>query len=101
MLGSMAEGGVSISLDLLLDEQPPLKELTTYVRTAKWFLLGTHLELDSVNLDECTELARMYQLWIDEKAEKATRRNLIAALRDIGKNNVARKYIEYLKTLVS
>ena len=101
MLGNIAEGGVSTTLDQLLDEQPPLKELTMYVRTAKWFLLGTQLELDSVNLAECTELARMYQLWIDEKAEKATRRNLIAALRDIGENDVARKYIEYLKTLVS
>ena len=97
----MAEGGVSISLDQLLDEQPPLKELTTYVRTAEWFLLGTQLELDSVKLEECTGLARMYQLWINEKAENATRRNLIAALRNIGENNVARKYIEYLKTLVS
>ena len=97
----MAEGSVSSSLDQVLDEQPTLKELTTYVRTAKWFLLGTQLELDSVNLAGCTELARMYQLWIDEKAENATRRNLIAALKHIGENNVARNYNDYLQTMVS
>ena len=43
----------------------------------------------------------MYQLWIMEKAENATRRNLLVALRAIGQNNVARKYEEYLETTVS
>ena len=88
------------SLDQLLDQQPPLKELITHVRTSKWFDLGTHLELDSVHLAGCSDFARMYQLWIEEKAENATRRNLLGALRDIKQNNVAKMYENYLKTLL-
>ena len=85
---------------MLLDQQPDLKELTTHVRTAEWHLLGVQLELDSVNLSGCTDLTSMYQLWIQEKAEMATRRNLLSALRSINQNNVARKYENYLRTKV-
>ena len=86
---------------MLLDQQPHLKELTTHARTAKWHLLGVQLELDSVDLAGCTDLTSMYQLWIQEKAEMATRRNLLTALRFIRENNVARQYENYLRTLVS
>ena len=92
---------MSTSLEMLLDQQPDLKELTTHARTAKWYLLGVQLELDSVDLAECTDLTRMYQLWIQEKAEMATRRNLLTALRSIRENNAARKYENYLRTKVS
>ena len=35
ILGCMAEECVSTSLKILLDQQPGLKELTTYARTAQ------------------------------------------------------------------
>ena len=84
-----------------LDEQPSLKELTTHARTAKWRLLGAQLNLDSVNLHGYNDLTFMYQLWIEEKAEMATRKHLLMALRSIKQNNVAREYENYLKTKVS
>ena len=58
------------------------------------------LELDNVALAGCHDYVSMYQLWIQEKAENATRRNLITALIAIGQNNTARIYKEYLKTKV-
>ena len=84
-----------------MDQQPGLKELTTHARTAKWNQLGVQLELDSVDLDGCTDMTSMYQLWIQEKANMATRRNLLTAFRSIRENNVARKYENYLRTKVS
>ena len=90
-----------MSLDQLLDQQPPIQEITTHARTEKWNELGTQLQLDSVNLAECHSLASMYQLWIQEKADKATRRSLLDALRAIKQNNVARIYEDYLMTMVS
>ena len=86
---------------MLLDQQPDLKELTTHARTAKWRLLGVQLELDSVDLAGCTDLTSIYELWITEKAEMATRRNLLSALRSIKDNNVAWQYESYLRTKVS
>ena len=97
----MVEEHVSTSLEMLLDQQPDLKELTKHARTAEWYLLGVQLELDSVDLAGCTDLGRMYHLWIQQKAEIATRRNLLTALRSIRENNVARKYENYLRTMVS
>ena len=97
----MVEEHVSTSLEILLDQQPNLKELTTHARTAQWKLLGVELELDSVGLAGCTDLTSMYQLWIREKANMATRRNLLTALRSIRDNNVAWKYESYLRTKVS
>ena len=87
------------SLDSILDEQPPILELIDHARTAQWKLLGVKLELDSVALAGCHDYVSMYQLWIMEKAENATRRNLITALIAIGQNNTARIYKEYLKTV--
>ena len=97
----MDEKRVSTSLEILLDQQPDIKELITNARTANWRLLGVQLELDKVDLAECTDLTSMYQLWIKEKAEMATRRNLLTALRSIRENNVAWQYESYLRTLVS
>ena len=90
-----------MSLDQLLDQQPPIQEITTHARTEKWNELGIQLQLDSVNLAECHTLTSMYQLWIQEKADKATRRSLLQALKTIELNDVARQYKDYLKTIVS
>ena len=84
----------------ILDVQPELLEVTTHARTAEWFLLGTQLKLDDTNLAGCNNLTRTYQLWIQEKAENATRRNLLNALRAINQNNVAKKYEDHLRTLI-
>ena len=88
-------------LEILLDQQPGIKELTTHARTAQWNLLGVQLELDSIALRGCTDMTSMYQLWIQQKAEMATRRNMLTALRSISENNVAWTYENYLRTLVS
>ena len=97
----MVKEHVSTSLDILLDQQPYIKELITHAKTAQWYHLGVELELDSEDLDRCTDMTSMYILWIQWKAEMATRRNLLSALRSIGQNNVARKYEDYLRTMVS
>ena len=87
--------------DQLLDQQPTIQELTTYAETAKWNKLGVKLELNKVDLAGCQDCTSMYQLWIEEKSDKATRRRLLDALRDIRQNDVARKYKEYVDELVS
>ena len=98
----MVEGGVHVStLDDLLNQQPTIKEIVTYAETAKWNTLGVTLELNSVKLAGCQDYTSMYQLWIMEKAQNATRRNLLVALRVIGQNDVARTYEDYLETIVS
>ena len=99
----MAEGNASsTSLEQLLDEQPPLIELIHNAKTAEWFSLGIQLKLDNTKLKGCNgDLGLVYELWIQEKAENATRRNLLIALKAIGQKNVAHKYEEYLKTRVS
>ena len=99
----MAAGNVSSTLlDQLLDEKPPLIELINNAKTAEWFSLGIQLELDNTKLKTCQSvLSLVYDLWIQEKAENATRRNLLVALKAIGQNDVARRYEEYLETLVS
>ena len=84
---------------MLLDQQPDLKEITNFARTAQWYQLGVQLELDGVDLERCTALPQMYQLWIQQKAKDATRRNLLTALRAIRQFNVASQYESYLKGL--
>ena len=85
ILGNIDKGGVHVStlLNQLLDQQPTILEISTHARTEKWKELGTQLQLDGVNLAECHDLTSMYQLWIQEKAYKATRRSLLDALRAI------------------
>ena len=84
-----------------MDQQPPILELASHVRTAKWYQLGVQLGLDIVDLAKCHDYISMYQLWIQEKAEKATRRNLLTALRAIRQNVIAKSYEDYLRTMVS
>ena len=90
---------VSTIPDQLLDQQPPIKEITKHARTAEWNRLGVQLDLSDVDLAGCHDCTKMYQLWIMEKAENATRRELISALRAIGENNVAYNYEQHLKTV--
>ena len=101
ILGSSGKEHVSKSFEMLLDQQPGLRELIAHARTTEWNRLGVELGLDSSNLGECIDLTSMYLFWIEEKAEIATRRNLLTALRSIRQNNVARKYESYLETKVS
>ena len=94
----MAEGA-STMRDSLLDQQPPILEITTYARIAEWNCLGVQLELNDVALAGCYDCTSMYQLWIMEKTENATRRKLISALRAIGQNSVAYNYEQHLKII--
>ena len=91
---------VSTIPDQLLDQQPPILEITTHAATAKWNLLGVQLKLNNVALGGCHDCTKTYQLWIQEKAENATRRELISALRAIGENNIAYNYEQHLKTVL-
>ena len=70
-----------------------------HANTASWNQLGAELQLDSVALAGCHDCTSMYQLWIMEKARKATRRNLITALHALNLNAIIQKYENYLKTV--
>ena len=98
ILGNMAKGVPAIP-DWNLDQQPPILEITTNAKTAEWKRLGVQLELNDTDLAGCHHYTEMYQLWIMEKAENATRRKLISALRAIRQNNIAHNYEHHLKTV--
>ena len=85
----------------ILDGSPGIDELTTHARTAKWNELGIKLGLDNVDLDKCNGYDSMYQLWLQEKGDSATRRSLINALRIKKLNKVADDYVKFLRTMVS
>ena len=97
MSDKIIEKYVSPSLEMLLNQQPDLKEITNFARTDKWYQLGIQLELDGVDLAGYTDMEHTYQLWIQQKAKDATRRNLLIGLRAIRQNNVACQYEDYLK----
>ena len=84
-----------------MDQQPPILELGTHARTSEYNQLGVILQLDRVNLAKCHDYTSVYQLWIEEKAQNATRRSLLDALTTIGLNDVASKYKDHLKTMVT
>ena len=92
---------ISALLDQLLDEHPPPEEVIKHARTSNWNLLGVQLQLDSIYLAGSHDYTSMYQMWIMEKGNNATRRNLLIALRAIGENGVANLYEKYLKTMVA
>ena len=48
-----------MSLDQLLDQQPPILELTTHAKTANLNKLGVKLELNSVDLAGCQDCTSM------------------------------------------
>ena len=107
----MAEGSTPASLpDSILDEVPPLHEVVEYARTDRSHELGTMLELDSEDLSNVRpdlsvskKMSAVYQMWLDKKGKRATRKQLLAALRTkhVGKNSIAEKYEEKLKKMVS
>ena len=82
-----------------MDQQPTIQELTKHARTADWNKLGVELKLDCVSLAECNDYTSMYQLWIMEKARKATRWNLLNALHALKLGAIIQKYEDYLKTV--
>ena len=83
-----------------MDQQAPIKEVANNAATAEYNLFGVTQQLDSVKLARCHDCTAVYQLWIMEKAENATRRNLLDTLKAIGQNDVARKYEDYLKSCI-
>ena len=87
--------------DNIMDGIPDTKELIANARTARWYELGIMLGLDAVRRDQCNDYDKMYQLWLDDKGDSATRRALIKALRDIRQAKVADDYVKYLIKLVS
>ena len=95
----------STPLDEILDQTPSLSEVSEHARTAKWHELGVQLQMDSVDLDNIRsdsvvtdKLSSMYNLWLNKKAETATRKELLTALQTehVGQNRVAMQYKEYL-----
>ena len=95
----------STPLDQVLDQTPPLFEVCEHARTARWYELGVQLQMDSVDLDNIRsdpavtdKLSSMYNLWLNKKAETATRKELLTALQTehVGQNRVAMEYKEYL-----
>ena len=97
-MGNIAEG-VSTIPDGFLDQYPSILEIIKYVSTAKWNQIGVQLELNDVALAGCSDCTEMFQLWIFEKVENATRKKLISALRPIGQNSVALCYESYLNAI--
>ena len=85
--------------DQILDAVPDIYELKNYARTSEWNDLGIQLKLNKTSLAERKSCAAVYQLWLDEKGRDATRRMLLAALRDIGQKAVADDYVDHLKTI--
>ena len=84
-----------------MNEQPPLKELINYATTSEWFKLGIQLELNIVNLNGCNgDLSRVYHLWLQEKGDNATRQKLLSSLKAIHQNNVAYRYLCYIRSLL-
>ena len=90
----------------LLDSSPDLDELLKVVSlTAEWYDIGGRLGVDSNKLNEIYfsqhsgeyKLSRMYQLWLDSKAEKATRRQLLEVLENKELKRQASDYIKYLQ----
>ena len=96
-------------LEQLLDEVPQLHEVCNYVRTAHWYELGIQLQLNTVELDSINEsavtdkLSRMYDVWLNKRADAATRRSLLTALQTdhVGQKRIAVEYKEKLMTMVS
>ena len=97
-------------LEQLLDEVPQLHEVCNCVKTAHWYELGIQLQLNTVDLDNIRsdsavtdKLSRMYDVWLNKRADTATRRSLLTALQTehVGQNRIALDYKEKLMTMVS
>ena len=96
--------------EAILSQRPALKELLEHVATTKWYNLGLALELKSQELDEIEQnfpyvdsrRRKMFNLWLEVKAE-GTRRDIIAALGSeiVQENAMAKKYMDYLKSIIA
>ena len=117
-LKGMGLGGVCFNanmsdecLEQLLDKVPQLHEVCSCVGTAHWYELGVQLQLNTVDLDEIRDsavtdkdkLSRMYDVWLNKRADGATRRSLLTALQSdhVGQKRIAVEYKEKLMTVVS
>lgn len=80
-----------------MDVKPPLPELLQHANIGvHWYNVGILLKIEAKKLDEiqqehCNKLPKMYHLWL-ELNPKATRRQLIEALKCIGQNSTAAEY---------
>ena len=99
------EGRPTYSNDFL-NEKPTVAELCEHVRIGtKWYVLGTLLDLDTMELNGIDELnkdcgfkaTKMFELWVRTKTN-ATRRQIIETLKKkaVGMNAVA---VDYEKAL--
>ena len=89
-----------------MDDRPELVELDEHVRTDRWHSLGLQLglednELSSISLqyktieDCCKE---MFRSWLRINGTKATRLNLLTALRNtaVAEKHMADRYETYI-----
>ena len=97
-------------LEQLLDEVPQLHEVCNYVRTAHWYELGIQLQLSTVDLGNIKsdsavtdKLSLVYDVWLNKRADAATRRSLLMALQTdhVGQKRIAVEYKKKLMTMVS
>ena len=100
----------TMSLDYLLDQAPLLPEVCNHAKIADWYDLGIQLQLDSMDLDNIrsdtamtNKLSSMYSLWLNKKADIASRKQLLTALRSehVGQNRIANDYEQHLRRMVS
>ena len=100
----------TMSLDYLLDQAPLLLEVCNHAKITDWHTLGIQLQLDSVDLDNIrsdptmtNKLSSMYNLWLNKKADIASRKQLLTALRSelVGQNRIANDYEQFLRRMVS
>lgn len=88
----------------LLDSRPTRKELLVHVPLGpQWYTVGICLDLDTNELntiksdnDDFNKVARMYNLWLGRSKSNATRRQLIEVLKDLGINDTAVNYMNYI-----
>ncbi|XP_019860697.1 PREDICTED: uncharacterized protein LOC109589015 [Amphimedon queenslandica] len=92
-----------------LDGRPTLHELTWHIKVpVKWHDLGVELQLEPRSLDAIDFSKRpaeekscaMFQLWL-LRFPKATRRDVLEALRVIKENDIAEKYEKIWKEVES
>ena len=98
----------SIDRDSWLDSKPEFRVVCNAVQIDTWYELGTQLEIAVIRLNEIdrdnatTSLKRskMFAEWL-EKQPNATNRQLLNALRVIGKNGIAANYEKKIETSLS
>lgn len=84
-----------------MDKTPSLNELTQYIPTIQeWRKLGEHLKLDSGELtklekkNDNSQTELVLAKWL---TASSSRRQVINALRKIGRDDIATKYTDAIK----